>query len=105
VDDLQQLGVFVFVSNEATTRTTFCERGRPPASSPARAAASRAKAGGVTLFFSAQASRWASVWQQQSRQQCSAESQPQPHDSHGYRSLLVDGRPTIGSGIPAATTT
>jgi len=112
VDDLQQaafewqqLGVVALVSKDVTTFTDFCESGRPPASSPASVAASSAKSGGFTPLFSAQASRSASVWQQQFRQQCSAESQPQPHDSHGYRSPVFAGPLVTGSGTPAATTT
>jgi hypothetical protein len=88
-----------------TTFTTFCERAWPLASRPARLASARAKSGGWTPFFWAQASRSASVWQQQDRQHCSAESHPQPQPEQGNNSPLFDGRLTEGSGMPAATTT
>jgi len=45
------------------------------------------------------------VWQQQDRQQCSAESQPQAQVAQGYSSLVLDVLRIAGSGIPAATTT
>lgn len=92
----------VFVANVAVTTLAI---GWPLASRPAARAATRAKSGGFTPFFVAQARRWASVWQQQVRQQRSAESQPQAHVAQGYSSLVLDVLRIAGNGIPAATTT
>lgn len=76
---------------------------RPVASKPARRASAIAKSGGTTSFFAAQASRSASVWQQHDRQQCSAESHPQPHDSQGKRSWSCEEDRMMGNGTPAHT--
>lgn len=54
-------------------------------SSPARSAESIADSGGRTPSRRAHASRWGSVWQQQSFQQCSAVPQPQGQASQGNR--------------------
>jgi len=81
---------------------------RPPlftnalTSRPVAIALAIANAGGRTPLARAHSNRSASVWQQHDRQQCSAESQPQPLDAHGYSSALLDGPRLTGSGTPAA---
>jgi hypothetical protein len=69
---------------------------------PADFAFSTANAGGRTPFLSAQASRSANVWQQQERQHCSDERQPQLLDEHGYCASEFFGRMPTGIEMPAA---
>jgi hypothetical protein len=95
-DDLFTASVICFEEDDAFQAVV---------SRPCRAASAKAKSGGRTPSFLAQASRSASVWQQQVRQQKSAVAQPQGQLSHGNRSAVSEevGRGT-GIGTPAAVT-
>jgi hypothetical protein len=99
----QQLFLTSATGLTSAATMTLGVRGRPPASSPDFAASASAKSGGFTPFFSAQARRSASVWQQQDRQHFSAESQPHPLDAQGNNSPLFEVEFKTGSGTPDAT--
>jgi hypothetical protein len=71
-------------------------------SMPAARAWAIAKSGGCTPCLRAQASRSANVLQQQDRQHCSADWQPQLDDAQGNCSFDFCGRLVIVNGTPVA---